>query len=107
MIELTADAGLPRPEIEDAGGCVTVRFLGGGRILSGQGVSDLTERQQAILALLHQAGRALKRREISSMLETKVGDRQLTRDLDDLRKKGLAVTTGRGPKTRWKRSYSS
>ena len=26
MAELAASAGLPRPEIEDAGGCVTVRF---------------------------------------------------------------------------------
>ena len=29
MAELTTSAGLPRPEIEDAGGCVTVRFRHG------------------------------------------------------------------------------
>ena len=107
MLQLTADAGLPRPEIEDDGGSVTVRFRRGGRIPTGQGVSELTERQQAILALLQRSGRSLKRREISSMLGARVGERQLTRDLDDLREKGFAVTTGRGPKTRWKRSYAA
>ena len=31
MAEPTTSAGLPRPEIEDAGGCVTVRFRHGTR----------------------------------------------------------------------------
>ena len=56
MAELTTSAGLPRPEIEDAGGCVTVRFRHGQFVPSQRGESDLTEQQRAILDLLDQSG---------------------------------------------------
>ena len=51
MRELTASAGLPAPEIEDAGGCVTVRFRPGTYVPS-RVEREVTDRQQAILALL-------------------------------------------------------
>ncbi len=62
MAELTTSDGLPRPEIEDAGGCVTVRFRHDQFVPSQRGESDLTEQQRAILDLLDQSGRALARR---------------------------------------------
>ena len=55
MAELTTSAGLPQPEIEDAGGCVTVRFRPGRYVPPQRIGRNLTERQQAILALLDQS----------------------------------------------------
>ena len=50
MAELTASAGLPRPEIEDAGGCVTVRFRPSRYVPPQRVGRDVTERQRLILA---------------------------------------------------------
>jgi ATP-dependent DNA helicase RecG len=103
MVELTRLAGLPRPEIEDAGGCVTVRFRPS-RYLPPQRVGwDVTERQQAILALLDAASAGLALREIHSRLEMQVTERQVREDLATLRTLGLAVPEGHGRGARWKR----
>ena len=51
MRELTTSAGLPPPEIEDAGGCVTVRFRPGTYVPS-RVEREITDRQRAILTLL-------------------------------------------------------
>lgn len=121
MAELTAAAGLPRPEIEDAGGCVTVRFrhemvapvrlsatgdsdVGGAVSLGRQGAGDLSERQEAILALLDHVGRPLALREIRGRLWPQTTERQLRGDLAFLKAKGLIVLTGHGRGARWARS---
>ena len=79
MAELATSAGLPLPEIEDAGGCVTVRFRPASlsemerpRIKDARShpvkVTLLTERQREILALIDQADRAMALREILAEL---------------------------------------
>ena len=116
MAELTAAAGLPRLEIEDAGGCVTVRFRHG-RVtpvrlpatvdagsFGGQEAGDLSERRQALLALLDHAGRSLALREIRGRLWPQATERQLRRDLAFLKAKGLIAPTGHGRGARWTRS---
>jgi ATP-dependent DNA helicase RecG len=52
MVELAEKAGLPRPEIEETGGCVIVRFRPSRYVAPQQVKRDLTQRQQAILQLL-------------------------------------------------------
>jgi len=103
MAELTRSAGLPQPEIEDAGGCVTVRFRPSGYVPPLRVGRDLTERQQAILALLYQAGRGLALREIIQLLKMHATRRQVQRDLGILRNLALVVSTGHGLGARWKR----
>ena len=101
MAELTTAAGLPRPEIESATDYVTVRFRPS-RYVPPQRVSiDLTDRQQAVLALLHQAGRGLARREVHTQLGGDVSDRTVQRDLNALRDFGMVIRTGRGRSARW------
>lgn len=102
MAELTTAAGLPRPEIESATDYVTVRFRPS-RYVPPQRVSiDLTDRQQAILALLHQSSIGLARREIHAQLGRDISDRTVQRDLNALRDFGMVVGAGRGRSARWK-----
>ena len=103
MAELTTSAGLPQPEIEDAGGCVTVRFRPGGYVPPQRVERDPNERQQEILALLDQAGRGLALREIIPLLKTQATRRQVQRDLRRLRTLALVVSKGHGLGARWKR----
>ena len=102
MAELTSSAGLPVPEIEDDGGAVTVRFRHDAfvprRIGSEAGPA---QRRETILALLDGAEDGLTRREIHARLGPDVSERQVRRALEELRDKGLVVSTNRGPLTRW------
>ena len=102
MAELTAAAGLPRPEIEDAADCVTVRFRPS-RYVPPQRVSaNLTDRQQAVLALLHRSGSSgLALREILRQLESSPNERTIQRDLTMLRDLELVVLLGHGRSARW------
>ena len=103
MAELATSAGLPRPEIEDAGGCVTVRFGHGQFVPSRRSGNDLVERQEAILALLGRADDGLALREICAQLTPHASERQIKRALAVLRNRRLAKSTGRGPAARWRR----
>ena len=112
MAELTTSAGLPLPEIEDSGGCVTVCFRHGQFVPSQRDISDLTEQQRAILELLDQSDRPLALREIRSQLGSQSQslfgnprwiERRLREDLAILKTRGLAKPTGRGRGARWKR----
>lgn len=103
MVELTSQAGLPRPEIEDAGGCVTVRFRPS-RYLPPQRVGrDVTKRQQTILASIGEADSGLALREIHAQLGPDVSERQVREDLATLRTLGLVIPSGHGRGARWKR----
>ena len=101
MAELTRMAGLPKPEIEDAGGYVTVRFRPDRYVPPQRVGRDLTERQQAILVLLDQADRGLALREIIAQLEPQVTQRQVREDLAILRTLTLVVASGHGRGARW------
>jgi len=103
MAELTASAGLPRPEIEDVGGCVTVRFRPSRYVPPQRVGRDVTERQQAILAMLDRAGGGLALREILAELGSRASERQVREELATLRTLGLATPVGHGRGARWKR----
>ena len=102
MVELATSAGLPHPEIEDAGGAVKVCFRDGRYVPSRRDISDLTAQQQAIIELLEQSDRALALREIHSQLGPQTNERRLREDLATLKVRGLAKSTGRGRGARWK-----
>lgn len=102
MAELAEKAGLPRPEIEDKGGCVTVRFTPGNYVPPRMVERSVSDRQRVILSLLNDAPAGLALREIVRMLGNGDDDlRRVRRDLGELRALGLAVTTGHGRGARW------
>ena len=116
MAEVTIAAGLPQPEIEDAGGCVTVRFHHSAARVHlvaeehatiadelGTQVRNLSEGQRNIFDLLDQADHPLALREIRARLPASVSVRQVKRALGRLRELGLAASTGHGVSARWKR----
>jgi ATP-dependent DNA helicase RecG len=101
MAELTTSAGLPRPEIEDAGGCVTVRFRPS-RYLPPQRVGrDLTERQQRILTQLAEAPGGLPVRALAAALRTADAKWTIREDLATLKSLGLVRNEGWGRGARW------
>lgn len=101
MAELAALAGLPRPEIEDSGGCVTVRFRPS-RYLPPQRVQhDLLDRQRIVLGILSQRRTGASLREILASLGAGVADWQVKEDLAVLKRLGLVVLRGHGRGARW------
>ena len=101
MAELTDAAGLPRPEIEDNGHSVTVRFLPSSYVPPLRVGHNLTERQRTILALLDESGAGLALREILPLLDLDIDRRQVQRDLATLRELNLVTSSGRGRALRW------
>ena len=108
IAELTSSAGLPIPEIEDDGGAVTVRFRHG-RFLPKRPRRQASpaERREEVLALLDSEQDGLTRREIHAHLGPSVSERQVRRALEELRDRGLVVSTNRGPLTRWMRGQGA
>lgn len=102
MRELTTSAGLPAPEIEDAGGCVTVRFRPGSYVPRTV-EREMSERQRAIVALLDGKSDGLALREIVPQLSDSPTQRQVQDDLRILRMLGVAMSEGHGRSARWKR----
>ena len=103
MAELMSDAGLPRPEIEDIGGSVTVRFRPSHYVPPLRVGHNLTERQRNILAILHNNPNGIAFRHILTYLDIPHTEQQVRYDLDMLRKLGLATARGRGRGARWER----
>ncbi len=99
-------AGLPHPEIEDDGGCVTVRFRHGQFVPQQPTETESIKRQETILALLERAADGLALREIQIALGPAVSQRQVRRMLEGLKNSGLVESTGPGPSARWKRTES-
>lgn len=62
----------------------------------------MTERQQAILALLDESGGGLALRNIHARLGPRATERQVREDLATLRTLGLAIPSGHGRGARWK-----
>ena len=102
MADLAAASGLPRPEIEQRGDCVTVRFRRADYLTDRELEGDLTEQQHAILTLLRRSGRSLALREVRSLLGQRANERRVREDLATLKAKGLAESAGRGRGARWK-----
>lgn len=102
MAELAAAAGLPRPEIEDAGGCVTVRFRPVASLPPREGGHVLTTRQRSILNLLQDAEQGLPLREIHQQFGEGASARQVREELATLRSLGLAIPSGHGRGARWR-----
>ena len=100
MRELITGAGLPAPEIEDAGGCVTVRFRPG-RYVPRRVEREITERQRAILILLTESEAGLALREIVEQLGNSSPWWQIRNDLRALQALGLTTVGGRGRAARW------
>ena len=103
MAELTIEAGLPPPEIEDTAGSVTVRFRPSQYIPPQRAELNLSERQREILLILDRAPAGLAFREILSQLGGQYTQRQVRFDLTTLRDLNLASYSGRGRSARWGR----
>ena len=104
MQALTISAGLPPPEVEDVNDCVTVCFRHGQGAQQLLGENGPDQRYAAILALLDRTEEGLARREIHARLDSAISERQVRRVLEELRDKGLVVSTGPGISARWKRN---
>jgi ATP-dependent DNA helicase RecG len=100
IAELLQAAGLPKAEIEDAGGCVTVRFRPG-RYLAPQRVAhDLTARQRSILAELDAERYGLALRDIRAS-HPGIPEWEIKSDLATLKTLGLIDTKGHGRGAVW------
>jgi ATP-dependent DNA helicase RecG len=101
ILELAQQAGLPRPEIEEVGGCVTVRFRPS-RYLPPQRVArDLTERQRAILAALAASRWGLALRDLRSA-HPGVSAWEIKEGLAALKALGLVEPQGHGRGAVWR-----
>lgn len=101
IVELLEQAGLPRPAIEDAGGCVTVRFLPMRYVPPQRVAHDLTDRQRAVLAFLEASHGGLALREMLARLGAGVADWELKADLALLKQLELVDSSGRGRGAYW------
>jgi predicted HTH transcriptional regulator len=104
MVELTEKAGLPRPDIEEAAGCVIVRFRPSRYIAPRQVKQDLTDRQQNILQFLSGKRRGVSRKTIVTALN--LPPLTVRDDLERLRAFGLVITQGHGRGAVWVLSES-
>lgn len=101
IVELLEQAGLPRPAIEDAGGCVTVRFLPTRYVPPQRVAHDLTDRQRAVLAMLEASMGGLALREMLGRLGPEIADWELKADLAFLKQLELIDPSGRGRGAYW------
>ncbi len=101
MGELLTHAGLPVPEIEEASGCVTVRFRPSRYTPPTRVAQNVTERQQRVLEVLaaKPSGAALK--EVVAALSPYASERQIREDLASLKILGLVIPHGHGRGARW------
>jgi ATP-dependent DNA helicase RecG len=100
MAELTQQAGLPRPEIEEVAGALVVRFRPSRYVPPQRIGHDLTGQQQAILHLLG-AGQRLALREVLAALGTDVPTWSVRDDLAFLKQVGLVDSSGHARGARW------
>ena len=107
MAELTTEAGLPPPEIEDNPVSVTVRFRPSRYIPPQRVGHDLSERQRNILEILDGAPMGLAFGEVRSLLGDHYTGNQVRNDLNLLRTLNLVTSRGRGYSARWERVRSN
>jgi ATP-dependent DNA helicase RecG len=99
MVELAEKAGQPRPEIEESGGCVVVRFQPGRYVAPQQIKRDLTKRQRSILQFLATKSSGLSRAEISKALRLPL--LTVRDELERLRSLEMVETYGYGRGAVW------
>ncbi len=102
MEELTVRAGLPSPEIFEAGGCVTVRFSPTRYVPPLRVAQNVTERQQRVLAVLSTSAEGMALREVCRALGKTIPERQVRVELAALRVLGLVSSSGHGAGARWR-----
>lgn len=100
IAELMTLAGLPRPDIEETGGCVTVRFRPSRYVPPLRVAKDVPERQRQVLAVLADKSDGAAVREIAEALGAKV-TRTIREDLAALKALGLVRNSGWGRGARW------
>ncbi len=101
MAETARAAGLPRPEIEEQGDSVIVRFRheeSGRQAVRENGTA---EARASVLGLLRRARNGMTRREVLAGMGGSVSERQVRRILEELRDEGLVQVTGTGWSARW------
>ena len=102
IVETTVNAGLPRPEIQEVAGSVTVVFTPIRPAAPQRTTRDLTERQQQILDLLASEGRHMPLREIVKALKLEKTPWVISEDLAALKTLGLVKSQGRGRGATWR-----
>lgn len=102
IAELSTRAGLPRPEIEEIAGGVTVRFRPSRYVPPQRVAQNLSERQQRVLTMLSEADSGLALRDICARLAPNASERQVRKDLEALHVLGLAHSAGHGRGARWR-----
>ena len=96
MAELMSQSGLPSPEIEDEGRCVTVRFRHGKIVPKQNKQNEPVELRREILAMINGAEDGLARREIFAQMGAGVSERQVRRILEELKESDLIVPVNHG-----------
>jgi len=102
IIETTTSAGLPRPEIRESGGCVTVNFTPSRYIPPKRVARDVTERQQKVLAYLADSTNGAALRDISKAVGAESAVWTVKEDLAALKTLGLVESIGWGRGAKWK-----
>ncbi len=103
IVNLTASAGLPRPEIEADAVSVTVRFRPSVYVAPERIGHDLTQQQQAILTVLGQHPKLALRELVQAVAAAglKIERRELREELQTLRAMGAVRTGGWGAGAGW------
>lgn len=101
MVELLQQAGLQRPTIEDAAGCVTVRFSPARYVPPQRVAHDLSDRQRAVLAILESSRGGLALRGMRTGLGPGVAEWELKADLSFLKRLELVDSHGHGRGAYW------
>lgn len=102
ILELVEQAGLPPPAIEDAGGCVTVRFTPTRYVPPQRIAHDLSDRQRAVLALLEASRGGMALRELREQMASEATEWEIKGDLALLRQLGLVEAVGWGRGAYWR-----
>lgn len=101
IVESTQGAGLPRPEIEEGGGCVTVRFRPSIYLPPRRVARDLNELQRTVLATLEASPDGLALRHLRERMNEEVPEWVLKEALAALKHLGLVRVNGRARGARW------
>jgi ATP-dependent DNA helicase RecG len=101
MAELARRAGLPRPEIEETAGCVTVRFRPTRYIPPERVQTTLSVEQRELLAILEEHQQPLRELRLA---QPNRPEWAIKEDLARLKSLGLVDTNGHGRGAVWFRS---
>ena len=104
IMELAEKAGLERPEIEEVGGCVTVRFRPSRYLPPSRVEHDLSARQRRILGLLADRDK-MALRDIRLRLGSDGEEWAIKEDLALLKQLGLIRSTGHGRGAVWRLAW--